>query len=206
MGGLDKPSNYVLLNFREHVLAHKILIRIYENDKKLIYAYYTMIKAGSRENLINNTLKISLSELEEFRIKSIEYLREINLGENNPMFGKKISEKHKKILSEVNRHKKSPETIEKMRKAQLGKHPSIESKRKMSKSHIGLKIHTEERKQFLSERWKNNNPNSKKVINTITGEVWNSITECANANNITRSQLSYQLNKGKSSIYKFYTT
>ena len=174
MGGTDEENNLVLLTYKEHVIAHRLLTKIYPEQQKLFAAVSFLLNIKKEES----NVKVSLKELNDIREKSIEYLRKINTGSGNPMYGKKISEEHKKILSEVNKRKRTEETKRKMALSQLGKKANEETRRKLSHSHKGLKIHSEERKSFLSERWKNNNPNAKKVIDS-NGNIFNTLSDCS---------------------------
>lgn len=87
---------------------------------------------------------------------------------------------------------------------------SEEVKEKMRNSSIGKK-HTEETKLKLSiivkEHFKkNSHPNSKKVIDTETGEIYESCSELARILNIVQTTLSRQLNgsrKRNKTKYKY---
>ena len=96
VGGTDEKENLVYLTYREHIIAHRILVELYPCEFKLSHALYFMINKSDYS-------KISSKELEKIRENSIIALRELNLGEKNPMFGKNISEDHKKYyLSLIN--------------------------------------------------------------------------------------------------------
>lgn len=43
MGGHDDVNNLVLLTAREHFVAHQLLIKIYPNVDKLVYAAHKMM-------------------------------------------------------------------------------------------------------------------------------------------------------------------
>ncbi|AGE57999.1 GIY-YIG catalytic domain-containing endonuclease [Paramecium bursaria Chlorella virus NW665.2] len=87
-----------------------------------------------------------------------EKLREANLGEKNPMFGKEHTEETKEKMSEAQIGKEhTEETKEKLREANLGeKNPMFgkehteETKQKMSEAHVGKTL-SEETKQKISE-------------------------------------------------------
>lgn len=77
---------------------------------------------------------------EETRIR----MSEINKGQNNPMYGKKISEEHKRKISEFNKSRiVSGETRKKLREINLGKICSEETKRKISESKKGKTLSEE---------------------------------------------------------------
>ena len=188
-GGENLEDNLVYLTTREHAIAHLLLSRIYEENDKLALTVFLMM--GNKR--ISSTRLYS-----EFRERAIK----MNLGEGNPMFGKHITEEHKRILSEVNKYKRSEETKRKMANSQRGKKASKETKEKLSKAHLGLKIHSEEHKEDLRKKWigKNNpnyhkdmrganNPASKKVIDS-EGRIFTSLTECANHYGVSKQTMS----------------
>lgn len=188
LGGTNDKENLVFLTPREHGIAHLLLSRIYENNNKLSLTVFLMF--GQKK--ITSTRLYS-----EYREKAIK----MNLGENNPMYGKRISDSHKRIISESNKYKRSDETRRKMSISQRGKKAKPETKEKLSRSHLGLKIHTEEHKLNLRNRWLgennpnfrkdmsgNNNPASKKVIDP-KGRIFESITECANFYGVSKSSM-----------------
>lgn len=190
VGGEDIEENLVLLTPKEHYLCHLLLIDIYPSSKGLNLAIKFMFDSGKYSK------SMGVKKFSEIREKSIEYLKEINTGENNPMYGKKITEKHKRILSEANKGPKSKETKERMSKSQLGKKASKETREKLSKAHKGLKIHSEEYKKLLSERWKLNNPNKgKRVITTAkkvkdsNGKIYDTIKDCAKENGVSYEKM-----------------
>jgi group I intron endonuclease len=113
-------------------------------------------------------------------------------GEKHFMYGKKHTEETKKKMSEVRKGIKfSEETKKKMSekgKKRIGeKNPfygrklTDESKKKISESRKGKKIYDE-------------NPRAKKVINTLTGEIYGCGKEVAEILNINYGTLRAQLN------------
>ena len=107
-----------------------------------------------------------------------EKIRQSKLGERNGMHGKTHSDEYKAILKE-NIHNiialsKTPEAIEKMRKSQLGKKASDETKRKMRISKINYIIkenggvcpmHNLKACKFLDDLSKKNNWNLRHALN-----------------------------------------
>ena len=84
LGGSNKKENRVLLTAREHFICHKLLVEIYPNNNKLIYALWMMsiIKLEERD------YRVSSREYERIK-KEFSILMSINTsGENNPNFGK----------------------------------------------------------------------------------------------------------------------
>jgi len=48
MGGTNTDDNLVLLTAREHFLCHRLLVRIYNNNK-LIYAFWLMCNIKNKD-------------------------------------------------------------------------------------------------------------------------------------------------------------
>jgi endogenous inhibitor of DNA gyrase (YacG/DUF329 family) len=88
-----------------------------------------------------------------------------NSKENNPMFGKHLSEETKKKLSDANKGENNPnygkhrseETKKKISDA--NKHPSEETRKKMSDAHRGKHRSEETRKKISEAKKGGNNPN-----------------------------------------------
>lgn len=185
MGGKDEDSNLCVVTFKEHVILHKILCILHPEVGGLFHAVYFLLNQKRKDHLVNT------KDAEFYRKKSIEYLREINLGKNNPAFGRKISEEHKQAISNANKgKKKSFLTRQRMSNSQKGKRASKETKELLSKIHTGMKIHTEEHKKELSDRWKLNNPRvgvdmtgennpSSRKVQGPDGTIYKSIKYCA---------------------------
>lgn len=119
VGGEDVESNYVLLTFREHIIAHMLLIRIYPEENGLKYALLRMIQSSHSDRKENTykvdkkgnkvSINISTKMFEELNKASIEHLREKLLGSklseetknklSDSHLGIKYSEEHKSNLS-----------------------------------------------------------------------------------------------------------
>ena len=107
--------------------------------------------------------------------ESRKRMSESKKGENNPMYGKCLTEEHKRKLSESRKGVKlTKEHIEQLTKSKKGKPLSQEHKDKISKANTGEnngfygKHHTEETRQKMSEAKKGkyvgeNSPNAKAV-------------------------------------------
>lgn len=65
LGGDDNPENLIKLTPEEHYVAHQLLVKIYPNEPKLIYAAYAMIlnsKNTKRNNKIYGWIRRKLSQ------------------------------------------------------------------------------------------------------------------------------------------------
>ena len=91
--------------------------------------------------------------------------------------GRKLSEETKRKLSEaVKGRKHSDETKKKI--SEIKSRMSDETKKKISESSKGKKMSEEAKKKMSKAK-------SKKVINTVTGEIYNSVIEASKAINIS---------------------
>lgn len=98
LGGDDSCDNLIKLTYREHLIAHMLLMRIFPKNNKLQYALYKL-------NNYYGSSKSSRS-YERIRKKFIEHQRTRMLinnpmsGKTSPMKGKKHSKKTKKKISD----------------------------------------------------------------------------------------------------------
>ena len=115
----------------------------------------------SRINIKNAAIKRCQND--EYRKRQSESHIGLQAGEKNPMYGKKHSE----------------ETKEKIRETSTGKHPSENTRKKMSAAHTGElnhnygKYHSEEtRKKISDTKINEKNPKSKKVNQYTKDDVF----------------------------------
>lgn len=107
-GGSDDDSNLVKLTYREHYLAHKLLVKIYSKNKQLAIALWlmTLTTITSIAKLQNNSTNIRQTK----RIKSILESRknkitthEYNFSKTEyikHMIGHDVTDQTKKLISE----------------------------------------------------------------------------------------------------------
>ena len=149
LGGTNDEENLIDLFAREHFIAHKLLAEENPNNKSLVYAWHMMSTVHS-----SDYLEISPEEYEKARIAFVESIT----GENNPFYGKNISDEHKQRISEANKGKifslehckKLSESHIGMNNPNYGRSPSEETRIKLSNSNKG-KIRTEATCKKLSE-------------------------------------------------------
>jgi group I intron endonuclease len=135
--------------------------------------FYDVLKYGLNCTLVpTDTLPMIVSEVTRIKI-----------GNGNR--GKKLSEETKKLISKNHA------------RLNLGKHLSDETKQKLRVRFLGKKL-SEETKLKMSKL----ECRCKKIINTETNEIFNSIIELAGYLNITLNSLRYQLQTYKK--YKQY--
>lgn len=56
MGGNNDENNIVHLSFREHFICHWLLCKIYPNNKKLLYAFSSMVRVSITNSYRNDIL------------------------------------------------------------------------------------------------------------------------------------------------------
>ena len=142
LGGLDVEENLVLLTPKEHYIAHLLLVEIYPNNNKMIYALWCMshvefknpyvdsterqYKVGSRQYArIRESFSKTMSESKLGHTVSIETREKIS----ETLKGRKLkprSEQHRRRLSEAmmgknKGRKRSKESIEKGKRTLLEK-------------------------------------------------------------------------------------
>jgi len=156
LGGLDNKLNLVLLTGREHFICHKLLVKIYPDNKSIWYASSMMIcmKSGNRGYIVTsreyeyNMIILAKNMSEDMKGKpawnkgikmSKEFCKkdsEANKGRISPNKGKRMSEEqYKNLKIKVWDNK---ECIEKIRKSNIGKIVSKETLIKLSESHKGI--------------------------------------------------------------------
>lgn len=153
MGGSDDLNNLVFLTAREHYLCHRMLIRMYPKNKKLIYAFWAMTNQKSRQHQRNYYSSRAYAEAKELFAcvhSSREVSEETRQKISKALKGKtslKSEEFIRKFLSggEGTRFKKgqtsplkgkklSAEHIEKRSASRRGYKTSEETKQKISAS------------------------------------------------------------------------
>jgi hypothetical protein len=156
LGGNDKKENLILLTAKEHYVCHKLLVRIYPNNKSIYNAFYLMSLTGrsrynisSRDYSYGKELFVSLPVSEKTK-KLFKENRKDFSGKNNPMFGRHHTKDARKKQGmsmkgkePANKGKKglyhhSEEVLQKMRKPH-GPF-TIEHRQNISKSLTGNKF------------------------------------------------------------------
>lgn len=162
LGGEKDKNNIIYLYPKEHLLCHKLLVKILfskEIKAKLTYALWQMSTLNSE----NRQIKISSTYY--------QYLKNL-LSENTKHIPK--SEEHKQNMKKPKsiRHIKTDEHKEKIRLGRIGKKRTIESKEKQSQTMKGRYIkednpffgrtHTEESiekmKNTMDQKYGDNKP------------------------------------------------
>ncbi len=178
--------NIILLTAKEHFVVHKLLCEIYPNNDKLKFALFSFVNGKNKYNHKGEKyLSIGSKEYERIRIECA-----------------KASKKH---FDEIERTKEWSSNISKSKKGKPGHKQTEEWKLNHSKLVSGEnhpmynKKHNEESKNKMSIAKKgkyigSKNPNGKKIINTTTGEIYDSLKEVATILNISRAHLCRKIN------------
>lgn len=116
MGGGDEKTNIAILTPEEHFVIHQLLIKIYPNIEKLVFAARMMILSPNQEKK-----RINNKDYSWLKKKHSKVCSSTRKGENNPFYGK--------------RH--STETLRKNSEAHIGKKSSKETREKLSKIFSG---------------------------------------------------------------------
>jgi hypothetical protein len=126
MGGTDDLDNLVALTPEEHFVAHQLLIKMYPDEAKLIYAA-RMMCVGGKKHVRNNKqygwIKEMYSKTRASRPKmkyKIVNQRKPRAKETKPRKKRTLSEEHRKKIGESRKGlKHTSETIEKIRQTNI---------------------------------------------------------------------------------------
>lgn len=126
MGGDNNSNNLVKLTAREHYICHLLLVKMYPNERKLIYAAH-MMSVTTKSNLGRSQNR----RYEWIRMKHAEQVSKDRKGKR----GYKQTEEHK-LKGKISRTglKRTPESRERLSKALKGRPKSDEHKRKISEA------------------------------------------------------------------------
>ena len=193
MGGKNDADNLVDLTAEEHYVAHQLLVKIYPDNSKLVYAA-NMMTVSSHFNVRNNKLygwiRKKASEaskgqipwnrgktLSPFSDETKRKMSEARKGKIPWNIGKTLSplsDEHKRKLSEASKGKIP---------WNKGKTHSDETKRKLSEASKGKKL-SDEHKRKMSEARKGQIPwNRGKTLSPLSDEHKRKISETIKARN-----------------------
>jgi hypothetical protein len=186
MNGSDDKSNLVDLTAKEHFIVHKLLVEVYPDVDGLVLAYFLFT---------NGTNRMNHKDINHYKVGAKEYER--------------VKIAYSKILSErsrnIERTQEWKDNISKAQKGKKGRPHSEEWKVNHSKEVSGEnhpmynKKHKDSSKEKMSIAKKgkytgSKNPNGKKIINTITGEIHDSLQEVATILNVSKPHLCRKIN------------
>jgi len=141
IGGANDPTNLVYLTLHEHILCHRLLVKMLHGDAKykmkhalFLMAYNSKYQLTSREFVAIKSIK------RNHTAETKKKLSIANSGENNPSYGVPCSDARKEKIRETKKHL-SIESRAKISAAKKGKGHSQteETKQKIANSKIGVK-------------------------------------------------------------------
>jgi hypothetical protein len=148
MGGTDHKDNLVYLTPEEHLVAHLLLVKIY-NTPKLVYAAKWMANRV-KNNKEYGWLRRQHSEVMSTRIVSADTRKKMsNAQKNRP---KEVQDKI--TYAQQNR---STETRKRISEAQMGHIVTEETKEKLRQLNLGKKHSKDTREKMSKSRTKENN-------------------------------------------------
>lgn len=186
MGGTDNSDNLVLLTYREHVIAHMLLNRIYPNNKKLMKALTRMLtcEVNDEGRKIKRIIKSS---------REAEYIRKLysesQSGEGNHNYGKtgeKASHYGKKH---------SKETKDKISKANKGR--LVGDKNPM------FNVRLTGDKNPMYGKFGKDHPAAKKIVGP-DGVVYECLNDCAKHFNLDRHTITKWIKNKPEKGFKYY--
>ncbi len=194
----NKSNCYALHNAivkygKENFTIEQIDIAIDRNelDLKEIFwiKFYDSMNPNKGYNLTSGGGHCEFSE--ESRNKMSDARKGHWSGENNPNYGKPLSEEHRRKISEAKKGKHhSEESRNKISEACKGRIVSEETKRKLSELNKGKTL-SEETKRKLSEAHKGGKyPQARKVMCIETGEIFDYIKLTTRKYKISDSSIS----------------
>lgn len=162
IGGSNDKNNLVDLTPEEHLIAHLLLIKIYPNDPKLIYAA-NMMKNRIKNNKEYGWVKRKFSEIERKKKKgikrtteSIEKQRETLIkqyrdGRKGNNLGKSITQAHRHRISQANSGKSVPIESRSSLEGFVLRYGEIEGQKRYAETNLKKSNSLEK----LIERWGN---------------------------------------------------
>ena len=215
LGGSNKAANLVKLTAREHIVAHKLLVMIYPNNRKLKFALNAMtLKKTNRDTeKLFSTRELAIIREEAARAKiGYKHSLESRQKMSKSRSGKKLSDEHRKHISEGNKGKKR--TKEQLKnyhqlwkpghtpwnKGKVGIY-SDEYRKKISESKKNI---SDETRRKLSEAAKKRGfrGKTKKVIDP-NGVVYESTEGCARAYKVAGGTIRNWIKKNPKKGFKF---
>lgn len=193
MGGTNDEDNLIDLFAREHFEAHRLLALENPGINGLTNAWWAM--CVQENQYTKERYRVSAEEYEEARKSYAVMMSKRMSGENNPNFGKTMSERQKKNMSEklkgrfagqnnpnYGNHKLSGENH-----WNYGKHLSNETKQKQSEKAKIRFLNPENHPNYGNHKLAGeNNPNIHKVIRLSGLTIYNYLAQAAKENGMCR--------------------
>ena len=199
MGGKNEEDNYVLFTYREHIIAHHLLHRIFPENHKLALAYLGMIYMNPNRKVGKGVYKIVNGKEVPYTTRDLEEIRKLVAEKNRiEKTGVKYSDEVKRKLSEMRMgHEVKETTRQKISEARVGMEFTEEHKKNISKTHKGKTL-SEDIKKKVSI-----NSVTRREIIGPNGETYESIKTCAKSLNMSYQKLQIELRKGPYKGYRY---
>ena len=219
MGGLDEDSNYVLLTYREHVLAHVLLSILNPESFKLKFALNAMINLFKNKNSEDFTIDLKFIEQVRYehslnwsannptKTPKAIFKQSVSIsGENNPAKRLEVKEKISLSMRGDKNPMKNTESLKKIQKRIIDSngniYPSITDAAKdlnMSRTAILNRIKSNKGFKYLDSPRKN----KQKVID-VDGIIYPSIRECARVYNVGKTTIKNWIENFPEKGFKYY--
>lgn len=156
---VDK-ENLVFLTFREHVIAHALLCKMFldksQEKHKMQYACIAFLKTKTKNQ--EQLIKLNSRSIDRLKKQYISRRKEMSTGKNNPNYGGKYTsnpEVREKMLNSaklrdntnIGKHTRTEEMIESFKKNRIGKGTGLnnsmsdpEHRKKVADSKLGRKL------------------------------------------------------------------
>lgn len=220
MGGSDKKCNIAVLTAREHFIAHWLLAKIH-NNSQMIYALFSMTKPGnkSQSRYTSHSFKYArerMAELMSFRLSGEKNHWVGVKGKNNIHYGMKRSEETRKNISIATKGKRRGSKNHKSKKiinVETGEvFETITEARKKHSGNLSYALSTGgtaggyhfvyadsyvmpcKLKGYSSGA---SHHMAEKIINIVTGEVFETMTSAGKSIGKTGSAISWAIKNNK---------
>jgi len=138
VGGTNDTQNLILLTAREHFVAHQLLVKIYPNEHKLVFALRLMCANKNKNHIRNNReyewIRRAVSNAASIVQKGkpgkgykFPKGHALSVGGKNGMYGKNHTEETRKIQSEKAKNR-DPSSYNRLPKSDLHKENMRKSK------------------------------------------------------------------------------
>lgn len=163
IGGDDSISNLVALTPEEHFLAHQLLVKIYPNEEKLIYACFRMTQHNTSNRLNNKMygwLKRKKSEVVSKQMRKMWENRHEELAKKLKLYANSIEgKKQRSESSKIAWQNSSPERKEQLKNIQKKFNKQVAEKNKQLWNTEDYRLKMSKRKvrgsdgSKLKEKW-----------------------------------------------------
>lgn len=163
MGGTDDPTNLVDLTAEEHYVAHQLLIKIYPNNSKLVFAATAMVM--SSDTTIRNNKLYGWIKRKNYSIKweNGEYLQYFSALQKDLANKRWADESFRTKMKIINKESSNREEVKKLKSTNMKnrwKDPKYRESttlmlRNIAANNANNTVWLAKRKKIASNYWKN---------------------------------------------------